>query len=481
MLSFSSLVDRIDRVSNLLLEDCGAAPGEHAAVLLPNCLEFLEVALGIANGGLAATMVSAKAAPPDIRFVCEDSGARVLFAHTTLEEIARSAELEDVEIVVVGDERWERRLASASAHRPTVLVEEWDVACIFYTSGTTGVPKGVLVPHRQRVLTCFAKASEFGCFGPDDIALGISPMCFGAGFTFVLGSLFFGGSAVILPRFDPEEVLRRIEDDGITNAFMVPTHFQAIFGLGQATLDRYDTSSFGTIMSNAAPLSQQMKEQIVGHFGEGVLYELYGSTEASIVSALRPADQLRKPASVGLPFPCTLVRILDDDGQEVEPGTVGELYSSSPYLFNGYWRRPEATEAAMRDGWFTAGDLAQMDDEGYLYLVDRKGDKIISGGVNIFPREVEEVLVRHSAVSEAAVYGVPDARWGESVRATVVLRPGASATADELIEFCKSSTSGYKAPKEIDFADALPRNAVGKVLRRELRAPFWAGHDREIA
>jgi long-chain acyl-CoA synthetase len=292
-------------------------------------------------------------------------------------------------------------------------------------------------------------------------------MFHGAGFAFSVAPIFFGGYTALHAKFDPELVLADLERLAITNVFMVPTHFQAIFGLGEATLARHRASQLRTIISNAAPLSQVLKERIVDHFGDGLLFEAYGSTEASIVSNLRPPDQLRKQQCVGQAFPCTEIRLLDDDGREVPVGEVGELYSRSPYLFNGYWRREADTERAMRDGWFSAGDLARFDEEGYLYIVDRKNDKIISGGVNIYPREVEEALLRHDAVVEAAVYGVPDEMWGEAVHATVVARERVDP--EDLIAFCASHLARFKLPKTIDFADRLPRNAAGKVLRRQLR------------
>jgi long-chain acyl-CoA synthetase len=345
------------------------------------------------------------------------------------------------------------------------------VFCMPYTAGTTGAPKGVLLPHRSRSLTFFAMGVEYGCYTPEDRALGIAPLFHGAGFAFSVAPIFFGGYCAILPKFDPEHVLRLVDELRITNTFMVPTHFNGIFALGEDTLERYDTSTLTTIIT---------KERIVARFGEGVLFEAYGSTEASIVTNLRPPDQLRKEQCVGLPAPCTRIRLLDADGNEVAPGEVGELYSRSPLLFNGYWKRPEATEKAFRDGWFSAGDLARQDDEGYVYLVDRKDDRIISGGVNIYPREVEEALAHHPAVAEAAVFGIPDEYWGEAVHAVVALRRDEDVTEETLIEFCGEHLSRYKRPKAIDFVPKLPRNAAGKVLRRDLREPFWAGRERSV-
>ena len=480
-LSYAQLVERVDRVASGTSNGLGLRPGEHSAVFAPNCLEFVELVLGLASAGIAPAMVNSRSTAAELAYICNDSAARVLFVHPSLAELARSADLETVQhVIVVGDE-YEEWLARARPVRPTVAQEEWDTFCIPYTAGTTGKPKGVLLPHRSRALTFFAMAAEFGCYGPNDRALGIAPLFHGAGFAFAVAPIFFGGYCAILPKFDPEVVLRQLVDLEITNAFMVPTHFNALFGLGDDVLDRHRATSLRTLISNAAPLSQSMKERIVDHFGDGVLFECYGSTEASIVSALAPEDQLRKQQCVGLPFACTAVRLLDEAGRDVPVGEVGELYSRSPYLFSGYWRRSEDTAKGFRDGFFSAGDLARQDEEGYIYLVDRKNDMIVSGGVNVYPREIEEVLIRHPAVAEVAVFGVPDDYWGEAIRAAVALRPGHHASEDDLLGFCRDLLSRYKLPKAIDFVDSLPKNAAGKILRRDLREPFWTDREGRVS
>ena len=240
-------------------------------------------------------------------------------------------------------------------------------------------------------------------------------------------------------------------------------------GILTSTDPSTDPHPWAAAAAAQAPLPQASKERIVEFFGEGLLHETYGSTEAGCVANLRPADQLRKHNCVGLPYPCTRIRLLDDAGDEVATGEVGELFSDSPFLFNGYWRRPEETEAALAGGWCTVGDLARRDDEGYLYIVDRKNDMIVSGGINIYPREIEEVLAAHDAVREAAVVAAPDAHWGDAVKAFVVCDPAAEIDGPALIEHCRARLDGYKVPKEVAFIAALPRNAAGKVLRRALR------------
>jgi long-chain acyl-CoA synthetase len=326
------------------------------------------------------------------------------------------------------------------------------------------------VPHRSRILTLFGMAVEYGCYGPDDRFLAIAPMCHGAGMIFSLAPVFFGGYAEIMDRFEPEAVLAGLAGNGITGFFGVPTHFHALMSLPPATLAAGRSATLRTVISNAAALPQAMKETLVGYFGPGLLHETYGSTEAGIVTNLRPPDQLRKQQCVGQPFPCTDVEIRRPDGSTCAADEVGELFSRSPYLFNGYWERPAETAEAWHDGWVTVGDLARRDAEGYLYIVDRKKDMVISGGVNIYPREVEEVILQHPAVADVAVIGIPDDKWGESLKAFVVTRPGAELTVGALAEFLEARIARMKQPKVVEFLAAIPRNATGKVVKGELRA-----------
>jgi acyl-CoA synthetase (AMP-forming)/AMP-acid ligase II len=301
-------------------------------------------------------------------------------------------------------------------------------------------------------------------------------------------TLYFGGFVEIAVRFDPAQVLERLADGAFTGVFMVPTHFQAIFALPSETLaQRKGTArSLRTIISNAAALPQAVKERIVEYFGDGLLHETYGSTEAGIVTNIRPRDQLRTRQSVGRAFALNEIRLLAPDGSEVPDGEVGELFSRSPYLFDGYWNRPEWTAECSRDGgWVSAGDLARRDAEGFLYIVDRRKDMVVTGGFNVYPREVEIVLEQHPAVREACVVGVPDEHWGERVRGFVVLREAAEAgqvLAEDIASFSRERLARYKAPREIAFIDVVPRNIGGKVLKRELRDGhhlFFAVHNHE--
>jgi len=466
--SYGELLARVDQVCSGILNDIGLKHGQHAAIVSANSIEYLEIILGASQAGVGTATINPRLSPAEIIAICDDAEARVLFVDAYAALALADASFATVErVITIGDE-YEAWLAGQPLLDGIPSVEEWDTFTIPYTSGTTGKPKGVLVPHRSRVISLYAMAVEYGCYTPDDRFLAIAPMCHGAGMIFALAPIFFGGYAEIMDKFEPEEVVRKFRDEQITGFFGVPTHFHAIFSLEQGFLDQHRSGMLHTIISNAAPLPQTMKEKIIGHFGQ-ILHETYGSTEASIVSNLRPADQLRKQACVGQAFPGTLIEIRRDDGSICNADEVGELFSTSSCLFNGYWNRPGETAEAFHDGWVTVGDLAKKDAEGHLYIVDRKKDMVISGGINIYPRDVEETLLQHPAISDIAVIGVPDDKWGERLKAFVVKTPAAELDSDAIIAFCEGRISGMKIPKDIEFIDVLPRNASGKVLKTDLR------------
>ena len=470
--TYAQLSDRTARVAGAARAVRAAQKGARVAILAPNCVEYPEVVCGFADAGLVVATLNPRLTSRELEAQAADCDPKIIVVHPALEPVVRGADLPGVERVVVLGDEYESWIADAAPAGIAPGLEETDPFALVYTSGTTGRPKGVLLSHRSRALTFFGMAMEYGCFGPDDRHLSMAPMAHGAGFAFTLAPIFFGGYVDVIPKFDPELVLRRLASGEFTGTFMVPTHFQTIFALEDAVLERYrgPVAALRAIISNASALPQAIKERIVDYWGEGLLHETYGSTEGGVVTNLRPQDQLRKIRCVGRPFACTDVRLLDEQGREVPQGEVGELYSRSPYLFNGYFQRPEETAAAMRDGYVSVGDLARRDEEGHLYIVDRKKDMVISGGLNVYPREIEEVLHKHAAIIEAAVIGVPDERWGERLRAFVVVRQREAASPEMLETHCREHLSGYKVPREFRYVDALPRNAGGKILKHELRA-----------
>jgi len=468
-LSYAELSARIGDLARKLIES-GMQRGDRVAVLAPNCLEYPELVGGIADAGLIAVTLNPRAHALEISEVLRDSRARLLLVHPTLEALASSASMPLIEQRVTIDDTYVSWCASAQPDTPLPTVSEFESFVLVYTSGTTGKPKGVLLPHRSRALLFYAKAMEYGCYGAADRHLGICPMSSGGGFGFSMCVLFFGGFLEILSKFDALTFVEKLAVD-FTGTFLVPSHLHAIFALAPDQLERHRGAACAlkTVICNAAALPFVLKRKAVDYRGDKVLHETYGFTEAGVVTNLRPAEQLRKIGSVGGAFPLCDVRLLDAAGSDVARGEIGELFVSSPYLFNGYWERPDESAACMHDRWISAGDLARQDSDGCYYIVDRKKDMVISGGFNIYPREIEELLLQHAAIADCAVIGVPDERWGERLCACVVFKPGAHASAEEITAFCRASLADYKVPREVKMLERLPQNANGKVLKRVLR------------
>ena len=478
--TYAELDDRSNRVANVLL-GAGLRPGDHVGFLSGNRLEYCEVAAGIAKAGMVMIPLNPRSAAPEIDFIFDHSDARALILDDSLASNATGAiESQDPAVVLsMGGEQvgssYEDALRTVGSADPRIPVAETEPFAIAYTSGTTGNPKGVVISHRSRTLTFYATALEWG-LGPGRRTIAVAPMYHGAGFAFAYAAVHTGGTVSMLRAFDPEGLLSMIERDRPHSVFLVPTHAAIVRSLGEDTIASFDTSSLEVIYFNAAPLPQALKEWVHGMFPDVGLHELYGSTEAAIVTNLRPPDIMRKERCVGHAWFMTEVRVVDDDGNRVGPGEIGELYSRSPYLMNGYYKNPEATaESTTEDGFFSAGDLAMVDDENYHYIVDRKKDLIISGGANIYPRDVEEVLLRHPAVLDVAVIGLPSERWGEQVTAVVVTRAGEPLPVDHLDRLCRSKLARYKIPRRYETVDVLPRNAGMKVLKRDLRERFSSG------
>ncbi|MDL4772522.1 MULTISPECIES: class I adenylate-forming enzyme family protein [Thermomonosporaceae] len=462
-LTYRALDDRASRLAQTLLA-AGLRPGDRVAVQLGNRLEFPEIICAAAKAGLVLVPIGTRLTGAETAYILEHSGARAF--------VSDGEPPVPVDLVLTiggtGVASYEKALDSASGADPLVPVDENDPCCLYYTSGTTGRPKGVLSSHRARTLMCYLSAMEWG-LGARRTSLAVAPMYHGAGMVFDYAPVVAGGTVVMLPKWDPEHLLVLAERHRAQSAFLVPTHAQTLRALGDEPRRRYDLSSLDTLYFNAAALPAVLKDWVAGAFPDAGVHELYGSTEAGVVTNCRPADADRT-GSVGLPWYMTEVRVVDDEGRPVAAGERGELFSRSPFLMNGYLGDDAATAACTtEDGFLTSGDIVVRDEDGFIYVVDRKKDMIISGGVNIAPREVEDVINAFPGVADTAVVGAPDEQWGERVAAYVVALPGATVDPAALDAHCRERLSGPKVPRSVEFLPVLPRNASGKVLKRELR------------
>ena len=472
-ISFASLYERACRLANAL-HDGGLRPGDPVGVLMGNRLEYCEIAAGLALAGLPMVPVNPRLTTAEVTYILTHSGAKGMILDEPLARIAAAWAMSGRSTCALSTDGtslgadYEETLLSCSTVDPRVATSENDPFCIAYTSGTTGNPKGVLISHRSRCLTFYATALEWG-LGPSKKTIAVAPMYHGAGFAFGYGAAFVGGTVAMLRSFDARTLLQMIQDFRPSSVFLVPTHAQMLRALTDEVVDSFDTSSLDTLYFNAAALPYPLKQWVRARFPHVGIHELYGSTEAGIVTNLRPTGS-DKANCVGPAWFMTEIRILDDNGNDVANGTPGELFSRSPFLMNGYLNNDEATEACTTtDGFLSSGDIAVRDADNDIFIVDRKKDLVISGGVNIYPREVEDVLLLHPAVADVAVIGLPHETWGEQVTACVVLRADSAASAEDLEAHCRRSLGGYKVPRQFAFLAVLPRNAAGKVLKRELR------------
>jgi acyl-CoA synthetase (AMP-forming)/AMP-acid ligase II len=470
-LSFGALVERIDRLGNAVLEGLGVEPGSHTGIMASNRLEYVELLLGLSDARVPPVQVAPTASAAELAAICAQSEIRVLFVEPALEEIARQAPAEHV--VVLG-EPYEALLSAARTTRPAIGRGDSDIFAFRYTSGTSGLPKASGHSHRSRAIQNLALAAELGLAAPGVHTLSLGSLAQGAGTLEAFAGFLGGGATVMLPLFHPEAALRAIAQHRVTAITGVPTHLTGILELGEAAIRRHDLSSLRTITLIGAPPAQALKERIIGVFGDGLLWEEYGSTEASLVTRLAPDEHLTRPGSAGLPFYGNTLRVVRDDGREAEPGEAGVLQVRSPMLFEGYWGNPEETAAVFSEGYFVTGDLASIDEEGYLYILSRTDDAIITGGQNVHPRQIEEVLLQHPAVADAGVFGMPDARLGEAIWAAVVLREGAGEDARSLETYLAGNLGPGKRPSRIELVSDLPKTANGKLERRTLKARYVA-------
>jgi long-chain acyl-CoA synthetase len=457
---------RAGRVAHALRR-LGVAPGDRVVVLLPNCPEVLQAYAGILKAGGVIVPVVFLLGPAEVRHILADADARVVV--TAPEFLDRIEGWTGVVVLVGaggGGLAWDELVAGEPDTFPTVERADDDLAVLLYTAGTTGRPKGVALSHANLASNARAAARLYE-LDRTRWALMVLPLSHSYGLTVMNAGSILGTRGVLLRWFNPEAVLEAIQRYRVESMSGVPTMF--VYLLHYPEADRFDTSSMRLWGSGAAPLPLEIVEPFERKFG-GRILEGYGLTEASPVVSAHRLSGVRKLGSVGQPLPGVEVAILDATDRPVPTGELGEVAVRGPNVMLGYYRMPEETARTLRNGWLHTGDMGRLDDDGYLYIVERKKDLIIRGGFNVYPREVEEVLYAHPAVAEAAVVGMHDALMGEEVRAFVVLKPGATADAGALIDFCRERLARYKCPKDVRLVDRLPKSPVGKILKTALRA-----------
>jgi acyl-CoA synthetase (AMP-forming)/AMP-acid ligase II len=486
-LDYPELNTRVNRLAHSFLS-LGLVKGDKVAVLLENSMEIVETYLATAKTGTVIVPINFRLVGNEIEYIINHSDAKVLIVHdefTPLIDKVKSnlKNIAPERYIVVGKKiegyrEYEDLIRNGNEEEPVISVEPGDTWVLLYTSGTTGRPKGVVRSHESYIAFYLINAIDFG-FTEHDNCLNVLPLCHVNSTFFTLNFTYIGASVYIHPArsFKPAEILEIIEKEGITFISLVPTHYNLILNAPDE-IRKFDVSSVKKLLCSSAPATRKIKKEIMEFFPGVQLYEGYGSTEAGIVTVLKPEDQMRKLGSIGYESLGTdYVKILDEDGNEVGVGEVGELYSRGPMLFDEYYKMPDLTRKSFKGEWFSAGDMAKVDEDGFFYLVDRKDNMIITGGENVYPSEVEEVICSHPCVFDAAIIGLPDEKWGEMV--TVVVIPKAEVDEESIIDYCREKMAGYKRPKRVIFIEQeeMPRTATGKILHRLLRERYCSKKD----
>ena len=471
--TYGELNARVNQLAHGLLS-IGVCKGDSVAVMVGNRIEHLEILFATAK-------IGALAIPLDIKWKALELGSVVSFFKPSvlilqqecLEEFEKAKSTHDLSFlkaVVISDLSYGGLLDGQSAAEPPVQVTEDDPFAVLLTSGTTGFPKGCLTTHRTFVFHCINNAIEKG-LGVHDRGLLASPIYFNAGRSFTLGIIYFGGTMFLHERFDAEEILKTIQREKITYMGAVPTMCERL--LQVPGIENYDTSSFRCLAITGGkvhePVLQALRKYITPN-----IYRTYASTDSGQMAISKPEDMDKQPLAAGIPVWCVDLRIVDENNNPLAVNEVGEIICQSPLATEGYYLNPEATNASFRDGWFYTGDLGHFNEDGYLFVVGRKKDMVKSGGISIYPLEIEGVLYKHPDIVEAAVIGVPDPQWGEALKAVVVLQKDSRIDGTDLIQFCKTQLASYKVPKSVDIVTSLPHTEIGKVNKVKLKESILA-------
>jgi len=495
--TFGDLNSRVNRLSNALLQ-LEIKKGDRVGMLLKNCCEFIEIDFALSKTGIVRVPLNARLTGSDHEFMLNDAGAETLifgesFTDTveaikpnlkTAKKFVRVSEGLFKESVLDAYD-YENLIENSSEAEPLGEMEEEDLHTLFYTSGTTGKPKGVMLTQKSWANVAINLILDYGPITKEDVLLNTQPLSHGAGF-FVLPFFVKGATNVLVPEVSPAVVFDTIEREKVTVLKLVPTLLYTLSESPEKT--EYNLSSLHSIIYGGSPIAVPRLIEAVQFFGEK-LVQLYGQAEAPMyITKLSsrdhiiegPKEMVSQLASAGRSCINVEIRIVDDSGDEVKPGDVGEIIVRGNHIMTGYWNHPEETAQTLKNGWVHTGDLGYADSRGYIYLVDRKKDMIISGAFNIYPKEIEDVVVTHPKVKEVAVIGVPDKKWGEAIKAVVVPKEGYEITEQEIIDYCRDHMASFKKPKSVDMLTALPRNPYGKVQKAALREPYWKSFERKI-
>ncbi len=477
--TYRELNERVNRLAHGLLAG-GIRKGDAAALLVGNRIEHLEILFALAKIGALAIPLDVKWRALELASTLSSLRPATLFLERSCrEEFSKAKELKElggIRSIVLDDPSYNDLVEGADADEPRVEVQEEDPFIVMITSGTTGFPKACLASHRSYVFHCINNAIEKG-LGVHDTSLLASPIYFNHGRSFSLATIYFGGTLIMHSHFDPAEVLKTIAAEKITYLGSVPTMCERLLRVQE--VKKYDTRSLRCLSITGGRLHPTVLEGLRKWITPNI-YRTYASTDSGQMAISKPEDSDKKPLSAGRPVWCAELRIVDAQGKPLSMNDVGEIICRSPLAAEEYYKNPEATEAAFRDGWFHTGDLGYFDEEGYLYIVGREKDMVKSGGISIYPPEIESVLYSHPDVFEAAVIGVPDAEWGEAVKAIVVLKEGAVLRGEELIPFCRERLAAYKVPKTVDIVSSLPHTESGKVAKDKIKDTFRAQSAKEM-